>query len=77
MSKSGDKTLLSNYRSISVLSFFSKIFETSLYNHLIAFIEKIINSTNSNFGFRKQFSTSHAIISLVNKIHEALNSVIL
>ena len=25
------------------------------------------------YGFRKQFSTSHAIISLVDKIHEALN----
>ena len=26
------------------------------------------------FGFRNQFSTNHAIISLVDKIHEALNS---
>ena len=38
--KSGDKTLVSNYWSISVLSFSSKIFETILYNRLIEFIEK-------------------------------------
>ena len=72
--KSGDKTLVSNYRPISVLSFFSKIFETILYNHLIEFIEKHDLLYKFQFGFRKQFSTSHAIISLVDKIHEALNS---
>ena len=72
--KSGDKTLVSNYRPISVLSFFSKIFETILYNHLIEFIEKHDLLYKFQFGFRKQFSTSHAIISLVDKIHEDLNS---
>ena len=72
--KSGDKTLVPNYRPISVLGFFSKIFETILYNHLIEFIEKHDLLYKFQFGFRKQFSTSHAIISLVDKIHEALNS---
>ena len=72
--KSGDKTLVSNYRPISVLSFFSKIFETILYNQLIEVIEKHDLLYKFQFCFRKQFSTSHAIISLVDKIHEALNS---
>ena len=72
--ESGDKTLVSTYRPISVLSFFSKIFETILYNHLIEFIEKHNLLYKFQFGFRKKFSTSHAIISLVDKIHEALNS---
>ena len=53
--KSGDKTLVSNYRPMSVLSFFSKIFETILYNHLIEFIEKHDLLYKFQFGFRKQF----------------------
>ena len=38
--KSGDKTSIENYRLISVLSVFSKIFEKIMYNHLINFINK-------------------------------------
>ena len=42
--KSGDKTSINeNYRPISVLSVFSKIFEKIMYNHLVNFI--IINIT--------------------------------
>ena len=37
--KSGDKKCISNYRPISVLSFFSKVFEKVMYNHLIDFID--------------------------------------
>ena len=62
--KSGDKTLVSNYKPISILSFFSKIFETILYNHLIEFIEKHDLLYKFQFSFRKQFSTSHASRSL-------------
>ena len=53
--KFGDKTLISNYRSISVLSFFSKIFETVLYNHLIDFIEKYNLLYKFHLGSRKEF----------------------
>ena len=33
--KSGDKQDISNYRPISILSFFSKVLEKTMYNHLI------------------------------------------
>ena len=33
--KNGDKQDISNYRPIAILSFFSKIFEKTMYNHLI------------------------------------------
>ena len=37
--KSGDRQDISNYRPISILSFFSKVFEKTMYNHLINFID--------------------------------------
>ena len=39
MFKSGDKQNISNYRPISILSLFSKVFEKTMYNHLINFID--------------------------------------
>ena len=42
--KNGDKQDISNYRPISILSFFSKIFEKTMYNHLINFIDKNKNT---------------------------------
>ena len=37
--KSGDKKIISNYRPISVLTFFSKIFETAISKYLLAFLD--------------------------------------
>ena len=71
--KHGDKTDIPNYRPISVLSFFSKIFEKTLNNCLIKFIDKHDILYKYQFGFRKSHSTSHAIISLVEKINDALD----
>ena len=43
-----------------------------MYNYLVNFINKHNILYNYKFGFRQQYSTSHAIISLVEKINEAL-----
>ena len=72
--KSGDKTLLSSYRPISILNSFSKIFEKVIYNHLIDFIEKNNILYKFQFGFHKGYSASHAIISLVENISKVLSS---
>ena len=72
--KHGDKTDIANYRPISVLSFFSKIFEKIMYNCLINFIEEHHILYKFQFGFRKSHSTSHAIISMVEKVNNALDS---
>ena len=72
--KDGDKTDIANYRPISVLSFFSKIFEKIMYNCLINFIEEHNIIYKFQFGFRKSHSTSHAIISMVEQINNALDS---
>ena len=49
--KSGDKTSIENYRPISVLSVFSKIFEKIMYNHLINFVNKHDILYKYQFGF--------------------------
>ena len=71
--KSGPSTEISNYRPISVLSFFSKIFEKVLYNHLIIFIDKHNILYKFQFGFRKGHSTQQALITLVHKLTKALD----
>ena len=69
MFKSGDKTMLTNYRPLSALSLFSKIFEKLMYNYLLDFIN--INNIlyKIQFGVRKQYSTSHTIISLADRMN--------
>jgi hypothetical protein len=51
--KKGDKTDLSNYRLISLLTSFSKVIEKALYNRLTEYVNnnKILNS--QQYGFRK------------------------
>ena len=71
--KSGPSTEISNYRPISVLSFFSNIFEKVLCNHLINFIEKHNILYKFQFGFRKRHSTQQAPITLVHKLTKALD----
>ena len=72
--KSEDEQLVQNYRPISVLPFFSKIFEKLMSNYLIDFIDNHNILYNKQFGFRKFHSTSHAIITLVEKISKALDT---
>ena len=45
-----------------------------MYNHLISFIDKEDIPYKFQFGFPKSHSTNHAIVSLVEKVHQALDS---
>ena len=71
--KIGDKTELTNYRPISVLSFFSKVFEKIMYTHLLDFIEQNKIIYKHQYGFRQKHSTQHAIITLVDRITNSLD----
>ena len=66
--------MVSNYRPISVLPVFAKVYEKIMANHLLEFLNSINTLYKLQFGFRKHFSTSHAIISLVEKINKAISS---
>ena len=72
--KTDDKRLIQNYRPISVLPFFSKIFEKIILNHFENFIESNNILYDNQFGFRKNHSTTHAIIALVEKVSKALDT---
>ena len=62
--KSGSKNDLGNYRPISILSQFNKIFEKALHLRLMNFLEKYRILSRKQFGFQKQHSTQHAIVDL-------------
>ena len=62
--KSGDTSNPSNYRPISILPHFSKIFEKILLKDLQSFLDKNNILCPNQFGFRKGFPTVHALMSL-------------
>ena len=72
--KSGDSSKITNYRPISVLSFFSKIFERVMYNHILNFMDHNDSIYKHQFGFRQRHSTQQAIITLVVKITSSLDN---
>ena len=68
----GDSVLsVSNYRPISLLPIFSKLFERLIYDQLIEFINENKILDELQFGFQKNKSTEHAISSIINDISTA------
>ena len=72
--KAGNKSSIDNYRPISVLPYFSKLYERIMYNRVIQFIEIKNILYACQFGFRKKHSTGFAISYIVNKIHDGFNN---
>ena len=71
--KTGDRGLFNNYRPVSVLSIFSKLLERVMYNRLLNFPNKYNILSINQFGFRKNHSTSLALIHLYDKISTAID----
>ena len=69
--KTGNVQHLNNYRPISLLSSFSKILEKIVYKRLYSFFDRFNLFSNSQFGFRRIHSTSHANCLLVDKVAAA------
>ena len=69
--KKGDSQTFDNYRPISILPIFGKIFEKLMYIRLYSFLLCKNVIYDKQFGFRKNHSTSHAInYSVDNILHE-------
>ncbi len=64
---------MDNYRPISLLNNFSKIFEKIMHKRLVDYLEGRGLLSESQFGFGKSHSTIHPIILAQNFISEALN----
>jgi len=72
--KSGDKSSPSNYRPISLLPVFSKIFEKVIYNRLIDHLHSNVILNKHQYGFRSEKSTENASYVLLNEMLRALNN---
>ena len=71
--KAGDDEFFSNYRPVSILSVFSKIFEKIVYQRLLDFLNKHGVLYAFQFGFRQHHSTYMALLTLVDRISTALD----
>src|ERR1700733_8673224 len=71
--KSGDQSDLVNYRPISKLTCLSKVMERAMHNRLTDFLDSNNILYNKQFGFRKNHSTTHAIIEVVDKLTETMD----
>ena len=72
--KKEDTVTVSNYRPISLLSVFSKIFEKAMYHRIYSFLCKYKLINTNQFGFRSNHSTEHALISLIETIKKFLDN---
>ncbi len=71
--KFGDSATFTNYRPVSILPSFSKFLERIVYNRLLNYIDKNKILCDSQYGFRKDYSTSLALIDIYDKISSALD----
>ena len=72
--KKGATTSINNYRPISILSSINKIYEKILYTRLIKYIDKFQLLYKYQYGFRKNHSTDHALIELIDQIRFSIDN---
>ena len=73
------KDNIKNYRPISTLPVFGKIFEKILYSRIYSYVTSKNIISETQLGFRKLHSSSHAIhhsVNFIKKSHTNSNHVI-
>ena len=71
--QSGSKSDVSNYRPISLLDAFSKIYEKLMHNRVVKFMESNGSLHDMQYGFRAGRSCEHALLTANNAILESLS----
>ena len=74
LNKGDSKVDLNNYRPISLLIVFSKIFERIMYNRIYQYLEHFQLLYSKQFGLRKKQSTIDAIAELTERLRENYKS---
>ena len=68
--KSGSKFSVKNYRPVSILPSFNKIFEVLIYDRLQSFSEITELFSDHQFGFRRNNNTTLAIFKVLSEIYK-------
>jgi len=71
--KKGDKFDISNYRPISLLPIFAKIFEKAMYSRLNQHLQSNYILAPEQYAFRKGKSTEDAAFRLTDSVLKSLN----
>ena len=71
--KSGNQTLYTNYRPISVLPYFSKFLERIIYNQILLYLNNFNILHDNQYGFSRNHSTPLTLVELYDKISLALD----
>ena len=69
--KKGDKCKKENYRPISILSSFSKIFESIMHDDISQFMANKLSPYLC--GFRKGYSTQYCLLVMLERFRKALD----
>ena len=64
----------SNYRPISLLSVFGKLFEKLMFKRLYEYLDSLNTFYHMQFGFRERHSTNHALISMTESIKNTIDN---
>lgn len=72
--KEGDHDVIGNYRPVSVLTGFSKIFERIVHNRIYNFISKHDIMFKSQYGYRPGHSTELALTEALEVLYDAIDN---
>ena len=69
--KDGSRFSKSNYRPVSKLSGFSKVFEMTIYDQILGHVSHMLSPLLS--GFRKGYSTQHVLVHMISSWQKSLD----
>ena len=72
--RKGNAKNISNYCPISLLPSISKSYERAIYDRTILFFDRNNILAPNQFGFRKSYSTNHAILNLITKCYDNIQN---